>query len=272
MSYLTEPEAKKLKITNEVNITPPGDLILSYLGIDRATVKSIKPLTKRTQYRAVINWLTKNYQPRNDSNIEKLRCYLEAFHHLCEIEVWGKASEILLVHLNTPTKEKLHNQLYTWGYYREPLDLYNRILHKIDSRLDAIIFNNSGNSYLTFGDLSKAIEYYHQSLTIAQQIGDYLLESQCLGNLGLAHRGIGDSGKAIDYYQRSLAIAQHIENRQQEAGCLRSLGEAYLDLMNYKQAGSCLEQALNLAQEVNNLQEEGQTLGNLGRLYLGLAE
>ena len=79
MLYFTELELKNLQISNEVNITLSVDSILSYIGIDKATVKSIKPITKRTQYRAVINWLTKNYQPRNGSNLEKVRCYLEAF-------------------------------------------------------------------------------------------------------------------------------------------------------------------------------------------------
>jgi hypothetical protein len=40
-------------------LIPSGDSILAELGIEQATLKVITPKWKRTQYRAVINWLTK---------------------------------------------------------------------------------------------------------------------------------------------------------------------------------------------------------------------
>ena len=274
MSYFNQNEVKKLQISNEVNVAPFGDSILAYLGIDRATVKFIKAITKRT-YRAVINWLIKKYQPRNDSNLEKVRSYLEAFHHLCEVEACEKTSEILFIHFNTHTKEQLHNQLYTWGYYREPLDLYNRILHKLNSRIDAIIFNNCGNYYLTFGDLGKVIEYYNHSLTITQQIGDFLLESQCLGNLGLAYRGsaydcLGEYKKAIKFYFESLSVARQLENHFQEAVTLRLIGLAYSALENHHQAILSFEQCLAVAQEINAPTEVGRAVSNIGSAYYDL--
>ena len=68
MSYFTEPEVKDLQISTEVNITPSGDSILSYLGIDKATVKFNKPITKRTQYRREI--LQANMDSMTDGSAE----------------------------------------------------------------------------------------------------------------------------------------------------------------------------------------------------------
>jgi hypothetical protein len=53
--------------------------------------------------------------------------YLEAFHHLCELEDWETASKILFIPLDTPTKDALVNQLGVWGYYREQIDLYKGV-------------------------------------------------------------------------------------------------------------------------------------------------
>lgn len=107
------------------NITPTGESVLADIDIDSAAIKFIKPSWKRTHYRAVVNWLTK-YKPKPDaSNLEKVRGLVEAFHHLCEVEDWEKAEKILFTRLDTPTNEELHNQLNTWGYYREQIELYS---------------------------------------------------------------------------------------------------------------------------------------------------
>ena len=70
-------------ITSEqVNITPSSESILAELGIEPTKLKSIKPRWKRTQYRAIINWLTK-YKPLPEaSNLEKVKGLLEGFFHL----------------------------------------------------------------------------------------------------------------------------------------------------------------------------------------------
>ncbi|KST66735.1 hypothetical protein [Mastigocoleus testarum] len=58
--------------------------LLAELGIDPTELKSIKPRWKRTQYRAIVNWLTKyeGLRLENASNLEKAKGRLEAFHHL----------------------------------------------------------------------------------------------------------------------------------------------------------------------------------------------
>ncbi len=90
----------------EVSITPSRDLVLAELGINPADLKSIKPHWKRTQYRAIVNWIA-NYKPHPDaSNIEEIKGFLEAFHHLCEVENWGQAKSLLSIDLNTPTNEE----------------------------------------------------------------------------------------------------------------------------------------------------------------------
>jgi hypothetical protein len=125
----------------ENNFTPSGDFVLEQLDINPAHLSADFPTREqRLQYRAVVQWLT-DYKPKSDStNLQKVRGYLEAFYHLCEVEDWEKASKILFIRLNTPTHEELHAQLNTWGYYNEQIELYNRIVGKISPSLDTIFF------------------------------------------------------------------------------------------------------------------------------------
>ena len=108
------------------NITPPGEDVLAQLGIDPTTIKSIKPHWKRTHYRAISNWLTQYQPPSNASNLDKIKGYIEAFYHLCELEDWEKCWTIIYSRLNLINQEELHNQLGIWGYAQEQIKLYEK--------------------------------------------------------------------------------------------------------------------------------------------------
>lgn len=123
------------------NLTPSGELVLEQLGINPNNTRAdFLSREQRLQYTAVVQWLT-IYKPKPDAtNLEKVRGYLEAFHHLCAVEDWERASKVITIRLYTPTNEELHEQLNTWGYYRELLELYSRILGKLSPSWDANFF------------------------------------------------------------------------------------------------------------------------------------
>jgi hypothetical protein len=77
------------------NLTPSGELVLEQLGINPHNLRADFPTREqRLQYRAVVQWLT-DYKPKSDAtNLGKVKGYLEAFHHLSEVEAWEKASKI----------------------------------------------------------------------------------------------------------------------------------------------------------------------------------
>lgn len=119
------------------NLNKPGQLLFANWDINLDKV----PIEQLDHYIAVENYLTDNDEPPPDAApIEQVRGYLEAFYHLCEVEDWEKASAILSLRLNTSTNEKLHDQLDTWGYYHELVNLYSKILGKLSSSWDAIFF------------------------------------------------------------------------------------------------------------------------------------
>lgn len=122
------------------NLTPSGDWVLEQLGINRHTLRADFPTREqRLQYRAIVQWIT-DYKPKSDTNLEKVKGYLEALNHLYHVEDWERASKILFIRLNTPTNQELHDQLDTWGYYSKQIYLYSRIVGKISPSLDTIFF------------------------------------------------------------------------------------------------------------------------------------
>jgi tetratricopeptide (TPR) repeat protein len=125
-------------------------------------------------------------QPKTD-NLEKVSHYLEAFHHFCELAAWEEAWQVLFIRCDTPTREKLHNQLETWGYYRLQIELYNQLLGKLDSRFDGICYTGLGNAYYSQGDYTRAIKSRKEALKIAREIGDREGIGTILGNLGLVY-------------------------------------------------------------------------------------
>ena len=217
-------------------------------------------------------WLQEYEADAEAENLVKVRGYLEAFYHFCEIEAWEDAGNILIIEMDTPTQQQLHNQLRTWGYYHQQIDLYNQLLNKLDDNWQCLCLTDLGRAYDSLGNYHQAIEYHQQSLTIAQQIGNRNGEGTVLGNLGNAYYSLGNYHQAIEHYQQSLTIFQQIVARYGEGSALSNLGNAYLRLGDYNQAIDYYQHSLTIFQQIGNRYGEGSALGNLGNAYNRLGD
>jgi tetratricopeptide (TPR) repeat protein len=219
-------------------------------------------------------WLTA-YEPAfGASNLERVRGYLEAFDHYREVKDWEAAKAIAWTSLDTPTQEYLCSQLGTWGYYREQIPLFRKLLEISrktgDPNKEGAALSGLGNAYYCLSDYQQAINYYQQRLTLAREIGDRNGEGAALGGLGSAYSSLDDYQQAINYYQQRLTLAREIGDREGEGTALGGLGIVYSDLGNYQQAIDYHRQSLSLAREIGARQGEGRTLGNLGTVYSSL--
>ncbi len=232
------------KNSQDVAIRPSAESVLELLKLDPDALMSIKPLSKRLQYQAVIIWLTEyKCPPEINNNLELVKGYLEAFYHLCEVEDWERASQILQIEV-PPINQDLATQLHRWGYYQVCIQLYSRLLGKLDWYWDSICLNGLGLAYYSLGEYDKAINYHQQSLQIAIEIGDRYGEGNALGSLGNAYLSLGEYDKAIKYHQQHLQIARQIGNRYGEGNALGSLGNIYYSLGDYRQAIEYLQKSL----------------------------
>ena len=254
------------------NITPSIELVLEKIGLESATIKSIKPRIKKSHYRAVLNWLTEYKPHANASNLEIVKGYLEAFYHLCEVEDWEKATTIIDITLNTPTNEKLRDLLITWGYYQQQKEIFDRLLGKFNDEWQLICLNGLGRYYYSTGRYESAINYFNQSLVIAQKNLLTEKEVSILINLSAPYHETGNYQKAIDILSQALKINKAINNRLGEGAILTNLGSIYDSLGDYKKAIQFHTKGLDIARENFNLYQECIALGGIGNIHFSLQD
>ncbi len=248
---------------------PTVELVLEKIGLESATIKSIKPHPKRSQYRAVVNWLTE-YQPHaNSSNLEKVKGFLEAFYHLCEVEDSDRASQLIFIRLNTPTKEEFHKQLYTWGYYQTQIEIYIQLLSfsELIPQTKATILTNLGKANIALVNFDKAIEYLKKSLSIAQEIESREEEEQAIENLGYVYLFQRKYPQAGKQFRQSLEISLEIKDRQKEGSVLGEIGNFYAHRKKYERAIDYYLQQLAIGQEIQSPSLEATAKCNLGIVY-----
>ncbi|NER02384.1 MAG: tetratricopeptide repeat protein [Okeania sp. SIO3C4] len=272
------------------NITPKIELVLEKIGLESATIKSIKPPWKRSQYHAVVNWLTEYKPHANTFNLEKVKGYLEAFYHLCQAEDWNRASKLIFIRLNTPTKEQFHKQLYTWGYYQRQVEIYTQILSfsQLSLQTKATVLTNLGKANIALVNFDQAIKYLKQSLTIAQEIKSPEEEEEARRNLGRAYLSKGNfaAGKdlvgnfdaavkfdrAWNYFQQSLKISRKIKDSYREGRALGEIGTFYGVSQKYDQAICYYQKQLAIGKQIQNLSLEARAKCNLGIVYCKLKD
>lgn len=236
---------------------------------------------KTAERQAAHQWL-EVYQPTPGvPNLEKVRGYLEAFHHFCkllmngegyELVDWRRATDILAVRLS-PTNYELPWQLGIWGYYQEQIKLYIK-LKDVNKKLgcregEGIAWEYLGIAYCELGDYFQAIECFQQHLDIAREIGNRRWEAHVLGHyLGLIHHSLGNYSQALECHYQHLNVAREAIDRSGEAGASGNIGIGYYALGNYPQAIEWHSHHLNIAREVNDSHGEVTALSNLGLAQL----
>lgn len=269
-NYLSESTVKGSH--RKVSLTDSGRRLLRELNID-LDVQNITELShrKRVHYRAVKNWLRKYKPSTNASNLEQVRGYLEAFHHLCEVTEWQKAEIVLSAPINITigTGYTLYRQLEIWGYYNEQLEIYRRLSsHKdIPPNLGVLALLGLGNVYGRLANYPEAISYSQNALARSRATNNPQGKSNALINLGIAFASKGKFTQAFSYFQDSLKIARDAELLPEQARALGCLGNTYGNRRQFHLAIHYLEQCRAIAHQIGDRVLESQALGNLGNAY-----
>ena len=149
-----------------------------------------------------------------------------------------------------------------------------------------------GLLYKNLQDYPKAIDYYQQSLAIAQEIKDSELEAIVQKQLSdvqirsnpqkaqadrLLEQGVeqfqtSEFTAALQSWQQALQIYREIKYRKGESLSLQGIGLAYLNLGDYLKAMKYHQQSLKIAREIKYRQLEGQPLQGIGLAYYHLGD
>lgn len=256
-----------------IDFSLSGAIILNQLNLDEAITQSTEVSHWQLfHYSAVESWLLDYYPKPNAPNLEKVRGYLEAFHHLCEVENWELAREILLF-CPSLTQKELHEQLGLWGYYPEQIELYFQLLDKLDLETNCVVLQGLGTAYCYLGEPKTAIQYYKRVLETAQKNHNSKAEAQAHGGLGKVYSAyIKQYQSALLHYQQQLEIALRIKDREQEGIALEGLGDVYCNLGQFQTSIKFCQQALDVAREIGDLEMEAISLSNLYITYSSMGQ
>lgn len=264
---LTELESELQQ--NTIDFSASGEIVCTQLNLDVVIPKSTEiSHWQLFHYSAVESWLL-DYHPKLDaSNLEKVRGYLEAFHHLCQVENWEFARTILLFSPSL-TQKKLHEQLGTWGYYQEQIELYHQLLDKLDLETNCILLQGLGTAYCFLGDPQTALEYYQLALKIARETHNPKAEAQAHGGLGKVYTAYTKQDEiALMHYQQQLKIALIIKDREQEGMALDGLASAYGNLGQFQTSVKFCQQALEVAHKIGDSEMKLLNLTSLYTTYI----
>jgi tetratricopeptide (TPR) repeat protein len=120
-----------------------------------------------------------------------------------------------------------------------------------------------GNSYNSFGQQQKAVEYFQQALTISRETGDRKMEANALSRIGDVYHGWGFPDMAVRFYHDALQIHAQTGDKLGKAVVLNNLGVIYLAQSNKKKSLEYLNQALASYHDAGDRHAETLTLINI---------
>jgi tetratricopeptide (TPR) repeat protein len=246
----------------------------SYLQTGRALFTQLDinldevPFEQLSNYTAVEYFLTVEDEPSSDTtNLEKVKRYLESFHHLCKVEDWERANYILFSGFNKPSNQSLTTLLHSWGYHTERIELHNQLLGKLNDQVNVACLRNLGNSYMLLGQHEKTINLYQESLILARKIGDRHGEWSTLRVLSNFYYSRGDYSKAIEFYEHFLSLSEILEEPQGKAEALMALAGANHFLGKAQKAIKLFDECFAYIQTLDNQPKKIYLLGSLGNMF-----
>jgi len=136
-----------------------------------------------------------------------------------------------------------------------------------DKSGEGTTLNNISQIFKARGDYETALRYLEQSLTISQEIGDKSGEGTRLNNISQIFKARGDYETALRYLEQSLTISQEIGDKSVEGITLNNISVIYSARGDYETALRYLEQSLTIIQEIGDKSGEGTTLNNISQIY-----
>ena len=138
-----------------------------------------------------------------------------------------------------------------------------------------IIYNNEGDPSITSSKeeslrvgLVLALEYFHKSLQLLEEIGKKQEVANSYHNIGYVYYDQGDILLAIEYFHKSLKIAEEIRYKQGMANYLASLCSLYLKQGALADAKKMGERGLQLARELGFPDQIERNAGLLTKIYI----
>ncbi|MFN8446793.1 MAG: tetratricopeptide repeat protein, partial [Caldilineaceae bacterium] len=141
-----------------------------------------------------------------------------------------------------------------------------------DAKGLAYTFNFLGNLHWDLQQLTRARDYYLESLRLHQQLGNQARIAAILFNLGDTELYLGDLAAARRYFEECLKLSRALGNKRWIGVAVARVGKLALNTNDYAQAQRYAEEALALMHEIGAPNGVGMALTLAGEIAQKLRE
>jgi len=127
--------------------------------------------------------------------------------------------------------------------------------------------NNTGYIYYIQGDIPNALEFYHKSLKIQEEMGQKSGLATSLNNIGLIYDAQGDIPKALEFHHKSLKIEEELGNKSGMASSLNNIALIYMNQGDIPKALEFYHKSLKAFEEMGDKSGIATSLNNIGAIY-----
>jgi serine phosphatase RsbU (regulator of sigma subunit) len=127
--------------------------------------------------------------------------------------------------------------------------------------------NNKGYLSNNLGDITQALDYFHQSLKIQEEVGDKSGQSYSLNNIGYIYSSQKQFLRALEYYVKSYKLQTELDDKHGQAQSLSNIGNVYDRSKSLKKALYYYFKGLNIRKSIKDKQGIGYSLQNIGTVY-----
>ena len=264
LEWMMRSNGKSTAISKEINELVHWGLIIK-IAEDPEALYQVHTLVKdfiktKTDVRQWKKWLIKaaGFYENLFQTTRNLWDYLDARELYFDAGEYNKAGDIVW-----DVTEYLHR----WGFIELVKRLNEQTINTASDSVKAAAFYNLGLTHQDQGEYEKAVEKYHQSLNIFEELGDKRAIAATLHQLGIIHQKQGEYEKAVEKYHQSLKIEEELGNKGGIATTLHQLGNIHYLQGDYGMAVEKYHQILNIFEELGDKAGIAQTLHQLGMIY-----
>jgi tetratricopeptide (TPR) repeat protein len=200
--------------------------------------------------------------------------YNNWLYHFLEGKLKLQHSNIITKRLKTYLGKALNNRGYYYaikGDIPKALDYYHKSLAIKEELGDlkgvALSYNNIGVNYDDQGNISKALDYYFKSLAIREEIDDKLGIAVSYNNIGSLYKGQGELLKALDYFHKSLTIREEIDDKSRIANSLNNIAGVYLKQGDLLKTLDYLNKSSVIREEIGDKRGIAESYNNIAYIY-----
>ena len=160
--------------------------------------------------------------------------------------------------------------LWRLGRFEDAIDVglqTKERFSKDDIEWRAKVLHRIGTLYHAMADLEISLDYYQQSLSLKQIIGNEVEIADTLNNIGIIHYDQGEFDLALKYYERSLELKLKHKRSKDIAPSLNNIAIVYRTMGELNPALSYFTRCLELNQANNNQQDISYSLQNIGKIH-----